>query len=145
MFNFFKEKEKTQIGKNVESSVSSAWDLIHSANGKFRSFVLNYDWLVYTILGVLLASCVIYYFYDHKRISETRRRRQELQLASQRNSQQRRPGASFRDHEIFQNAMQTTRNIVDRECRARNNTPSNSYVLRHTRSGRIYGDYYEAE
>ncbi|XP_073848961.1 uncharacterized protein isoform X2 [Musca autumnalis] len=118
-------------------------NILNIANDKFKSFLLNYDWLVYTILGILLTSCLCYYLYDYKRIRESRRRRHEMQIANQRAPQQRRPGASYRDHEIFHNVLQTTRQYVEQENNNHISTPLQPYVSRFTRSGRIYGDYYE--
>ncbi|XP_061391083.1 uncharacterized protein LOC133326466 [Musca vetustissima] len=105
------------LAKRKEIEKATSTNLFNFVNAKFRSFILNYDWLVYTILGILLATCLIYYIYDQKRISVSRRRRQEIVDASQRVSQQRRPGASYRDHEIFQNVVQTAREYANREHR----------------------------
>lgn len=51
--------------------------------------------------------------------------------------QPRRPGAAYRDHQIFRNAMQTVRGYLTQDPQG----IAGKLNLKRTRSGHVYGHY----
>ena len=60
-----------------------------------------------------------------------------------RTPQRRRPGAIYRDHEIFRNAIRTVRQYIGPS--ELNGSKGKPCVLKRTRSGLIYGSFSDTE
>lgn len=58
--------------------------------------------------------------------------------------QRRRPGAIYRDHEIFRNALRTVQQYIGPNERQGSGNVK-SYVLKKTRSGLVYGSFSDNE
>ncbi|CAD7004932.1 unnamed protein product [Ceratitis capitata] len=134
------------LWRNPEDAINRKSDKVSKflldVNETFKIFLNNCSWFVYAIAALLISCCIYYYIYDCKRRLELRRRRQEVQRANERAPQRRRPGAVYRDHEIFRNVMRTVRQYIGHSDDKNQNKP---YVLRRTRSGAIYGRFADRE
>ncbi|XP_011183687.1 uncharacterized protein LOC105212966 isoform X2 [Zeugodacus cucurbitae] len=134
------------LWKSPEDGVSRKSDKVSKflldVNESFKIFLNSCSWFVYAIAAFLISCCIYYYVYDCKRRLELRRRRQEVQRANERVPQRRRPGAIYRDHEIFRNVMRTVRQYIGH---TEDKNQTKPYVLRRTRSGAIYGRFAARE
>ncbi|XP_039965698.1 uncharacterized protein LOC120778073 [Bactrocera tryoni] len=140
MSRFFTLWKSPEDGVNRKSDKVSKFVL--DVNETFKIFLNSCSWFVYAVAAFLISCCIYYYVYDCKRRLELRRRRQEVQRANERVPQRRRPGAIYRDHEIFRNVMRTVRQYIGH---TEDKTQLKPYVLRRTRSGAIYGRFSTRE
>uniref|UniRef100_A0A1I8NXG7 Uncharacterized protein n=1 Tax=Stomoxys calcitrans TaxID=35570 RepID=A0A1I8NXG7_STOCA len=128
----FKE-DLSKIGPKANHGESDT-SVFQTAYKTFQSICHHYDWIIYTITAIVFVSCLIYYYHDCKRRSALRSR--ESPRTHDRLQQQRRPGAEYRNHQIFRNAVSNLGPF-----RGQNNEMPNENNLRRTRSGRIYGKW----
>ncbi|XP_014090368.1 uncharacterized protein [Bactrocera oleae] len=140
MSRFFTLWKSPEDGVNRKSDKVSKFLL--DVNETFKIFLNSCSWFVYAVAAFLISCCIYYYVYDCKRRLELRRRRQEVQRANERVPQRRRPGAVYRDHEIFRNVMRTVRQYIGH---TEDKTQNKPYMLRRTRSGAIYGRFSTPE
>ncbi|XP_053955415.1 uncharacterized protein LOC128861353 [Anastrepha ludens] len=140
MTRFFTLWKSPEDGANRNSDKVSKFLL--NINETFKIFLNNCSWFVYVTAVLLIGCCMYYYIYDCKRRLDLRRRRQEVQRANDRVPQRRRPGAVYRDHEIFRNVMRTVRQYIGH---SKEKNQAEPYVLRRTRSGAIYGRFADRE
>ncbi|XP_017493987.1 PREDICTED: uncharacterized protein LOC108382101 [Rhagoletis zephyria] len=111
-------------------------------NEAFKIMLNNCSWFIYVTAALLISCCIYYYAYDCKRRLELRRRRREVQRTNERVPQRRRPGAAYRDHEIFRNVLRTVRQYIGH---SEDKNQTKPYMLRRTRSGAVYGRFVDRE
>ncbi|KAM7356125.1 uncharacterized protein ACRADG_001966 [Cochliomyia hominivorax] len=142
MFKFSNLWQKSiEIAETPKSIAMTTFWL--KTNEIFKIFLNNCSWFVYVAAGLLILFCIFYYIYDCKRRLDFRRRRENFQRANERIPQRRRPGAIYRDHEIFRNAIKTVQQYIGPN--EKQGSQGKSYVLKKTRSGLIYGSFSDNE
>ncbi|TMW48733.1 hypothetical protein DOY81_006182 [Sarcophaga bullata] len=117
--------------------------LLLRTNELFKVFLSNGSWFVYIVAGCVILCCIYYYVHDYKKRLNLRRRRENLQRDNERTPQRRRPGAIYRDHQIFRNAIRTVRQYIGPS--ELNGSKGKPCVLKRTRSGLIYGSFSDTE